>query len=430
MAPAGISHSPSVKSVGITGQLTGSRADEIIADDVESLNNSLTQTMRDQLAERIKEFDAIIKPGGKITYLGTPQTEMSIYNQLPDRGFDVRVWTCRIPKDTDRYKGTLAPYIIDLMEREAKPRDVTDPQRFTDEDLLEREGSYGRSGFALQFMLDTSLSDAEKYPLKLEDLMVMPLDTRMAPVKLVWSSGFEHVLNDVPCVGMNADKFYKPMWVAPDMAEYTGSVMFIDPAGRGKDETAYAVVKMLNGFLFLVDIGGLHGGYNDVNLKTLATIASKHKVNDCIIESNFGDGMFTELLKPVMHKIHPCNIDEVRVYTQKERRIIDTLEPVMNQHRLIIDKRLIRQDHESASDPKYSLFYQMTRITKERGALTHDDRLDALAGAVAYWVEQMGRDTDKAAEDHRERLLNEELDKFMKQASGGTSGDAETWCHW
>ena len=43
VAPATASHAPSVKSMGITGQLTGSRADLIIADDVESANNSQTQ---------------------------------------------------------------------------------------------------------------------------------------------------------------------------------------------------------------------------------------------------------------------------------------------------------------------------------------------------------------------------------------------------
>jgi hypothetical protein len=40
----------------------------------------------------------------------------------------------------------------------------TDPQRFTELELREREASYGRSGFALQFMLDTSLSDAGQAP--------------------------------------------------------------------------------------------------------------------------------------------------------------------------------------------------------------------------------------------------------------------------
>lgn len=427
VGPAGISHSPSVKSVGITGQLTGSRADEIIADDVESLNNALTQAMRDQLAERIKEFDAIIKPGGKITFLGTPQTEMSLYNNLPDRGYEIRVWPARIPSNPDKYNGTLAPYIVDMMARGAKARDVTDPKRFNDQDLLEREASYGRSGFALQFMLDTSLSDAEKYPLKLADLIVMPLDTRMAPVKVVWSSGPEYALNDVPCVGMSGDKFYRPMWTAQDMAEFTGSVMYVDPSGRGSDETSYAVVKMLHGWLYLVDIGGFTGGYNDDTLKALSMTAARHKVNVVQVEPNFGDGMFLELLKPWMNKFHQCRLEEgERANAQKERRIIDTLEPVMNQHRLVIDKALIKKDYDSASDPKYSLFYQMTRLTKERGSLAHDDRLDALEGAVRYWTVQMGRDTDKAAQAHADKVLEDELKRFIRGVVGGTQG-SDTW---
>jgi hypothetical protein len=74
--------------MGITGQLTGSRADLIIADDVESANNSQTQLMRDRLSETVKEFDAIIKPKvGRVIFLGTPQTEMSLYNDLDERGF-------------------------------------------------------------------------------------------------------------------------------------------------------------------------------------------------------------------------------------------------------------------------------------------------------------------------------------------------------
>lgn len=427
VGPAGISHSPSVKSVGLKGQMTGSRADEIVADDVESLNNSLTQVMRDDLSERIKEFDAIIKPGGNITFLGTPQTEMSIYNQLAERGYDIRVWPARIPENHEKYAGRLAPYIMDMIARGAQPREVTDPGRFNNEDLMEREASYGRSGFALQFMLDTSLSDGEKYPLKLADLIVMPLDTRMAPVKLVWSSGPEYIINDAPCVGLGNDRYYRPMWTAKDMAEYTGSVMFIDPSGRGGDETSYAVVKMLHGWLFLVDIGGFTGGYTEETLKALCRKAAYHKVNVVQVEPNFGDGMFLELLKPVMHRIHPCRLEEgERATNQKERRIIDTLEPVMNQHRLVVDKALIKKDQETAPDPKYSLFYQMTRLTKDKGALAHDDRLDALEGAVRYWVTQMGRDTEKAAESHREKLLEAELKKFMDGVLGQSSR-RDTW---
>ena len=428
VGPAGISHSPSVKSVGITGQLTGSRADEIIADDVESLNNSLTQTMRDALSERIKEFDAIIKPNGRITFLGTPQTEMSIYNQLAQRGYEIRIWPARIPDNPDKYNGTLAPLITNLIAKGSKARETTDTQRFTNEDLLEREASYGRSGFALQFMLDTSLSDQDKYPLRLSDLIVMPLDKRMAPVKVVWSSAPEYVINDVPTVGLAGDKFFRPMWTDKDVTEYTGSVMFIDPSGRGKDETSYAVLKMLHGTLYLTDIGGFTGGYSEETLKQLAIIAFTNKVNMIQAEPNFGDGMFLELFRPVLNRIYQCGLEEgPRATIQKERRIIDTLEPVLNQHRLVIDKDLIKKEQESAPEPLYSLFYQLTRITKVRGALRHDDRLDALAGAVAYWVEQMGRDSDKAADEYREAQQDEALAKFMTQVIGHNMDQGDTW---
>lgn len=420
VGPAGISHSPSVKSVGITGQLTGSRADEIIADDVESLNNSLTHTLRESLSERIKEFDAILKPGGTTTFLGTPQTEMSIYNDLADRGYEIRVWPARVPSNPDHYKGRLSPMVYGMIEHGAKARDPVDPGRFNDTDLLEREASYGRSGFALQFMLDTSLSDSDKYPLKLSDLIVMSCDPEMAPVKLAWSSGPEYVVSDAPNVGLAGDKFYRPMWKAKEMAEYTGSVMFIDPSGRGKDETAYAVIKMLHGYLFLLDIGGFkEGGYSEATLKGLAVIAAKHKVNLILSEPNFGDGMFNELFKPWLRKIHPCTLEEgPRATQQKERRIIDTLEPVMNQHRLVVDERLVKKDYESAPTPHYSLFYQMTRLTADRGSLAHDDRLDALAGAVSYWVEQMAQDADTKAEEHRDKMFNMELEKFQRNALG------------
>ena len=87
LAPA--SHAPSVKSLGISSQLTGSRADIIVADDVEVPNNSATQGMRDKLGEQVKEFESILKPDkeSKIVFLGTPQCEDSLYNKLMERDY-------------------------------------------------------------------------------------------------------------------------------------------------------------------------------------------------------------------------------------------------------------------------------------------------------------------------------------------------------
>ena len=436
VAPAKASGSPSVKSVGITGQLTGSRADVIIADDVEIPNNSMTQTMRERLGESVKEFDAVLKPDGKIIYLGTPQTEMSLYNTLTERGYELRIWPARYPslEATEKaYNGRLAPSLYEAITRkeEAPTGLPTDPQRFTEEDLLERELSYGRSGFALQFMLDTSLSDRDKYPLKLSDLIVMSCDDTTAPDKVVY--GIFNPLDQLPNVGLSGDRYYAPADTV-GRSEYSGSVLAIDPSGRGSDETGYAVVKALNGYLYVTDAGGIKGGYDDATLKSLAVIAKYNKVNMVLIESNFGDGMFTELFKPYLQKVHPVTIEEVRHSKQKEQRIIDTLEPVMNQHKLIIDPRVIQKDYDSVQDlppekaMKYMLAYQMTRITRDRGALSHDDRLDVLAMAVQYWVEQMAADADKEITLKRQDLMMKELDKFMSDFNTlGNSSKSSTW---
>ena len=421
VAPAIASHSPSVKSMGITGQLTGSRADLIIADDVESANNSQTQLMRDRLSETVKEFDAIIKPDvGRIIFLGTPQTEMSLYNTLEERGYKTKIWTALYPDKTQTvgYGHKLSSIISEVTDKEGKP---TDPLRFDDVDLMERLSSYGRSGFNLQFMLDTTMSDSNRYPLKLNDLIVASgcSTWKEAPAKIQWASGTEQLKGidpEIPNVGLKGDYFVAPMYTSPEYAPFEGCAMSIDPAGRGEDKTAYAVLKMLHGVLYLTAIGALDGGYSDSTLEELSSIAKRNKVNYVVIESNFGDGMATALLKPVMAKIHPCEIEEVRHNIQKEKRIIDTLEPIMNGHRLVVDEQIIKDDFKL--EPNHQLFRQMTRITKDKGALRHDDQIDALAIIANYWVERMDRDQTLSYKQHQDELINKDLEKFMQHTIG------------
>ena len=426
VAPALASHAPSVKSMGITGQLTGSRADIIIADDVESANNSQTQLMRDRLSETVKEFDAIIKPNtGRIIFLGTPQNEMSLYNSLDERGFKTKIWTALVPDKTQRvgYGDKLSDIIT------GKEGEPTDPLRFDSIDLMERLSSYGRSGFNLQFMLDTSLSDQNRYPLKLNDLIVASgcSTWKDAPAKIQWASSPEQIKAidpDIPNVGLKGDYYVAPMYMSEEFTAFEGCAMSIDPSGRGEDKTAYAVLKMLHGVLYLVAQGSLEGGYSDDTMAVLSKIAKKHNVNYVVIESNFGDGMATQLLKPIMAKIHPCEIEEVRHNIQKEKRIIDTLEPLMNSHRLVIDDLLINEDFKN--EPDHQLFRQMTRLTRDRGSLRHDDAIDALAICANYWIERLDRDQQLSYNQHKEELLDKELEKFMEQSIGRTQ-EKDRW---
>ena len=404
--------SPSVKSVGITGQITGSRADLLIADDVEIPNNSATQVQRDKLNESVKEFDSILKPGGQILYLGTPQSEMSLYNELQKRGYTARVWTVEYPstqKERDEYGDTLAPYIAkDWEEKKGKP---TDPMRFDELEIAKRRLSYGKAGFSLQFMLNTNLSDIERYPLKIQDLIVTDLDMKEASLKWNWcaDAGKRHA--DLASVALKGDYFYAPLSRSEETEAYTGTVMAIDPSGRGKDETAYAIIKYLNGYLFVMEVGGYQTGYSEATLTNLANQAKFWGVNTVLYESNFGDGMFGQLLKPVFNRIHPCAVEEVRSMAQKEKRIVETLEPVMMRHKLIVNKTVIKEDYKVyENNQHYSLIYQMTRLTTDRGALAHDDRLDALSMAISYWKDVMDRDEQQGIDEQLDEMLENMFD--------------------
>jgi len=415
------SHAPSVKSLGITSQLTGSRSDIVVADDVESANNSATMGMRDKLSEQVKEFESIIKPNGRIIFLGTMQNEMSLYNQLPNRGYKQRIWPALYPneKQLQSFGRTLAPLIKNTWNNDlvGKP---TDPKRFDIDDLNQRLFSYGKSGFNLQFMLDTALSDEDKYPIKLKDLIVMSTNPTTAPEKVIWASSPELRHNDLPCVGLHNDAYYRPMQVQGDWIPYQGSVMAIDPSGRGENETAYAVIKMLNGNLYLTDAGGLIGGYTDKTLQDLANIAKKETVNVIIVEENYGGGMFTKLLLPFVYKTYPVTIEEIRHNIAKEKRIIDTLEPLIQQHRLVINETIITKDYHSTMEKyqnekalRYQLFYQMSRIGRDKGSISIDDRIDVLAMACGYFVKQIARDQETAVKQRKNELLNKKLQIFM-----------------
>lgn len=444
VGPARDSKDPSLKAAGIDGQITGTRADVIIADDIEIPKNSFTLHLREKLSEQVKEFDAILKPGGRVIYLGTPQVEETVYRKLGTRGYRVRVWTSEIPEDPEVYKGNLAPFVMKMIEAGAIPGTPVDPKRFDEQDLAERRLSYGKSGYALQFLLDTSLSDADKHPLKLENLLVMDLDGELGHVKLAWGRDRDLAVRNLMAGGFDGDGYYGPAWKSDQMAPFTGTVMAIDPSGRGKDETSYAIVRYLHGNLFLVASGGFSAGFSEETLSALAAVAARHGVNYVIAEDNYGGGMFRQLLKPHLAKYNKGSCpecedgeecphgkagtfdDEWNAWSrgQKELRILDTLEPILGSHKLVVDRRVLEKDLKTQEDtPWYSLVQQMTRLAREKDCLRHDDRVEALAMACSYWVEKMNRDTDRELDRHKAKLLKESL-KTFKQHVFNVAGKA------
>jgi len=421
---------PSVKSVGITGQLTGSRADLMILDDIEVPGNSMTEMMREKLLQLCTEAESILTPkqDSRIMYLGTPQTTFTIYRKLAERNYRPFVWPARVPRKLSNYEGLLAPQLQEDIDQGAEPWAVTDPDRFQDDDLLEREAAMGRSNFMLQFMLDTSLSDAEKFPLKFQDLIITSVNPTQAPDSVVWCSDPRNVLKDLPTVGLPGDYFYSPMQLQGEWGPYAETICSIDPSGRGTDETAATYISQRNGFLYVHEIRAYRDGYSDNTLLDILRGCKKYNVTKLVIETNFGDGIVAELFKKHLQQTKQhIGVEEVRANVRKEERIIDALEPVMNQHRLIVDRSVVEWDYNSNKDEApekrllYMLFYQMSRMCREKFAIRHDDRLDSLAQGVKYFTDAMGISAMETVKQRKIEEWNDMLTAFLDDPQSETN---------
>ena len=412
---------PSVKSVGITGQLTGSRADLMILDDIEVPGNSMTEMMREKLLQLCTEAESILTPkeDSRIMYLGTPQTTFTVYKRLAERSYKPFVWPARYPRKTSNYEGLLAPQLVEDIENGADKWEPTD-DRFDNDDLIEREASMGRSNFMLQFMLDTSLSDADKFPLKCADLIVTSVNPKSAPESVIWCSDPQNVIKELPTVGLPGDYFYSPMQLQGEWDSYTETICSVDPSGRGSDETTAAYLSQRNGILYLHEMRAYRDGYSDNTLLDILKGCKKYEVSKLVVETNFGDGLVSELFRKHLQQTNQrVDVEEVRATVRKEDRIIDSLEPVLNQHRLVIDKGVIEWDFKSNPDEAperrlmYMLFYQMSRMCREKGAVKHDDRIDCLAQGVQYFTDAMGISAQEAIKERKRTEWNQMLEEFI-----------------
>lgn len=421
VGPASNDRTASFTAASITGQITGTRASLIIGDDVETGINTLTLEMRIRLREMVKEFENIIVPGGDIVYLGTPWHEESLYWSLAESGYEFRSYPARVPRDEK--VPFLSPEIRAMAEAGQEGTPVW-KERFTAVDLMEREAAEGRTTFLMQYQMVTNLSEGDRYPLTLRDAIVFPVASDKAPTSIAWGQrndrGGTTRCEDIPSLGFGTDGWYGPIFWDDNWAAYTGTVMWVDPSGRGKDKTAYAVVSHLHGYLWVHEVKGLEGGYSQTVLETLAGVARRLKARRILVEDNFGQGMFVSLLEPYVRRASDeefgCSIESVRVSGQKEVRIIQALEPVLNQHRLVV--------HPSVA-ANQDLQRQWTRITRQRQCLAHDDEIEALAMAVNSWTLDLSVDPEKA----RLRTVEIENQKRLREhyLSVGITMPAPRW---
>ncbi|QXP44105.1 hypothetical protein, partial [Stappia phage SI01] len=252
-------------------------------------------------------------------------------------------------------------------------------------------------------------------PLKLANLRITAFDreNKLAPMQIAHARTDRNRI--LPPLGWPIKDIMYRLQQAEDFSPIQGYYMYVDPAGGGQngDEIAVAITGYCAGRVFLVWVGGTRGGPTEDNLAWLTSIASKWNVKTIGIEKNFGNGAFKTIWEPYLIREHKCGIEEVWESGQKELRIIDILEPVINSGKLVVHEDLITEDFDSIADYPaekrnvYSLFWQIARITREKGALIHDDRLDAVASAVRFWIDALNQDDLKAQAAARQDRYNE-----------------------
>jgi hypothetical protein len=387
----------SCKGVGIFGGYTGDHTDVIIVDDCEIPENSLTPLNRERLMRKLTELEHIRNPSGYVLVMGTPQTEESVYFKMEYRGYPSRVWPGEYTDDPH-----LSPVFKERLQAgNVRLGDPLDPIRFDRAALDGKKSRMGLQDYALQVLLSPSLANADRYPLKLRNLIILDVPPTIGPVEVIW--GTTNPRRDIECAGLPGDVLHGPVVVGEEYKAYQDGVLYIDPSGRGADMTAFAVAKLLHGYVFVPEVMGIPGvGHADTVMQEIARAVNEHQIRRVVVESNFGDGMFESLLAPVLaRQCGPIAIESVKVTRQKELRIIDVLQPLTAQHRLVISSGAVKL--KSNLLPSHQFQRQFSRITREKDSLDHDDLVDALAGACAQFAEQAVQDPVEVMEKEQER---------------------------
>ena len=430
----------SFASEGLFGQITGRRASVIIGDDLEVPNTSETESARARLRHRMGEFSAILKPGAGngVFLLGTAQTEDTVYKHYADElGYELRIYPAQFPRIHDplnderkKYGSRLAPFIRDQVEANpALGGTSTEPTRFTEADLAQRRKVWGQTEYGRQFLMYLDAGNGKGNPLKLRDLVLLELAPPshsspqvQLPSEVHWSPSPALALPNITVDSLTGDSHvYAPasvdVWL--DAEEV---ITFIDTSGSGSDETTWTTAASLLGRVAILHQGHSLDGSGAETLACIAKDMKKWKSTKAIIEANFGGEMFGQLLIPKLQDIqHSAAVETIPAgSTMKEKRIIDTIEPALTDHRLIINAQVLRDDYaveyedvEERDRRFYRLTYQLTRMVKIKGAVRHDDRADGVAGALRHFIETILRQLKEKSEEGRAMAIDKEMERML-----------------
>lgn len=401
-----LSRQPSLQVIGVGGHMEGNRAHTIVIDDVETKSNTQSVTARDKLFTLCTEFTHIAfkdedesqSGESEVIVMGTVKHEDSLYTKLERGGYKFRTYPAAYPPNDIRIHD-LAPCIESRRGQHAVWEPTAPHNRDAHEISQAKALSYRE--FLKEWMCVVDFGGTLRHPLKLANLIVVDSIHRdFGITQFMWgtenSKGSTRIA-DIELLGFDGDYLHRPAVIGDQTAPFWRTHCYIDPAFGGHDKTGAAFGSNLGANIQVKGVYGLDGGTTDLALDRIANLCREHGVQYVYCEQNAGHGLYDKVLWPHLQRLfvepgqHPkfplgwkCQIvDDPKVTKagiQKERRIIETLEPALSQHRLIAARSVVERD--PGEDIENALQFQISRITPERDSLPEDGKIDALAGLI------------------------------------------------
>lgn len=342
---------PSMLAKGIGANITGTRADVIIYDDVEVPGTSESAEKRYNLRQCLMESAFVLTPGGTQLYVGTPHTYYSLYAHEP------RLEIGEVTPFLDGYSRLEIP-VLDDQGQSAWI------EKFSEDDIARYKKSAGPNKFASQMMLrPTNIAEG-----------------RLNPANL----------NFYNC-GMAYIKELKRLEIAN--REMVSASAWWDPSFGEKDSSVLAVVYTdAEGFYWLHQLEYLkYDNFDPADNATqqcrkVAFIAKLLMLPSITIEENGVGKFLPQILRREISKIKaPSSIKEVHSTRPKDMRILEAFDVVLAARALWV--------HESIK--KTPFLNEMAEWSP--GKHSRDDGLDAVAGALSLEPVRLARIPNSAS---------------------------------
>lgn len=361
--------SVSFASFGISSNMVGMRFNVALLDDVETKTDR-SPAAQENLDLLTSEVQNILNPGGRVIALGTPQVAgLSIYARWA-KSEDWKTYRALLFEELPQDHGDRKrPYLRSRW-----------PSRWSDADLEKKRRNLPAREWDLHWRIDLSALDEDDRPLKLRDFITVRWDASKSDFPTIVKPGGKKLTYLETGVADADDYFQGPSSISPDTSRYVATIAAVDPASGvvGRDEAGVAVVSVTTQGLAVVRcVAGVRGSSSAETLVKVAALLHSFYPTKIVCEAR-ADSLYPSQLASVLaRRGYACMVDPVQSGAKKGERILDAIGVPLADHRVVMLESVI------SGEDAMETIKQITHCTADGRQLRHDDRVDALAWALA-----------------------------------------------